>query len=462
MLMGCFSVVLLLLQPAYAQAGWSDPYSLYQSDYSVTHPIAVSDVNGIIHVFWTESDANDAIIPTVFHTDLKALHWSTPVSILVSPGGGSIIGFTAVADREGGIHAIWQTADHSLYYASVEAAKAGDPNSWTAPLMLGTSFAFPGITADMSTGIYVAYPSDSTDAVNILASKDNGHTWDAPLLVARSSAPHAGIDYSNVIVGPEGNLYVAWSEFRLPDGWPPIGVFFASSTDNGLSWSSPVQLAGEGYDLINLAVNQNGEVFALWNGMISVGGRFISISDDRGQTWGEPIAVVAAGLGGTSGYPHLVFDSLNTGHMITALDWQGGIQYLKQDQDSWTTGLEISSSIDYASYAIPSLEFPWLCITQGNMLHVVYEAGMQEIFYQQMLLDTPSIQSPPIIPNPTPGFESITVITPSPVMDVVSYPEFDDEGMVMSSISQPINLAALCVLGLIVSVYLVKRWRYSR
>lgn len=457
-----FLIGVFLSPPAFAQSGQSDPYSLYKSDFSVANPIIVADVHGGLHVFWIENDLNEAIIPAVFHAALVDSEWSTPVSILVSPAGGTIVGFNAVADRHGGIHAIWYGPNHTLYYSSVDASKASDPRSWSVPVVIASSFTFPGITTDTSGKIYVVYPEQSADAIYIISSIDGGHFWDVPSLVSRSSAPNGGINYTNVVVDLDGNLHVAWSEFKLPNGWPPLGVFVASSTDNGLTWSSPVQLAGEGYDQVNLAVNQIGEVYAFWNGMIGVGGRYISTSLDRGQTWSEPYEVIPQGIGGTSGYPHVVFDSLNKGHMITSLDWQGGIQYLRQDSIAWTAGSEISSKIDYTSYSILSLEMPWLCITQGNILHIVYEAGMEEIFYQQIILEAPTIQPRPFIPAPTVSIDVLPDKTSSPLVDDLPYPNIDDEGMVGSSISQPINLAALCVLGLIFSVYLGKKLRQSR
>jgi len=462
MLVVCVTVGLSLLQPAYAQSVWSDPYPLYQSDYLVIHPIIVADVTGTLHVFWIENDIANAIIPAVFHTVMVDSKWSTPVSIILSTSGDPITGFRVIADRNGSIHAIWHGSNHNLFYSSVEAAKAGDPRSWTTPVILGTTFTYPGITTDKNNAIIVAYPADAADGIYVIASRDSGHTWDVPLLVARASVPDSGVDYTSIVVDTEGNLHVAWSEFRLPDGWPPTGVFVTSSKDNGLSWTSPVQLAGEGYDQINLAVNQNGVVYAFWNGMIGLGGRYISTSLDRGQTWSEPVSVVPLGIGGTSGYPHVVFDSLDRGHLITSLDWHGGIQYIQQDSYAWTPGVEISSSIDYRSYAYTSLEFPWLCITQGNILHVVYEAGLEDIFYQQAILDAPTTQSVPFIPVSTADIEPLSEHTPLSPMDANSYPDINDEGMVTSSISQPLNLAALCVLGLIMSAYLAKKWRQLR
>jgi hypothetical protein len=445
-----------------AQSGWSDPYLLYQSNYLVVDPIAVTDVFGTVHVFWTESDVNDALIPAVFHTALIDSEWSTPVSILVSPAGGVISGFKVVADHNAKIHAIWQGANNSLYYSSVDCVTASDSISWTTPIVLGSSFTFPGITTDMEHGVFVVYPDESTASLYMITSSDGGNTWGVPRFISSSNLSDVGVNYTNVVVDADGTFYVAWSEFEIPAGWPPVGVFVSSSIDDGLTWRTPVQLAGEGSDQINLAVDQDGEAFAFWNGMIGVGGRYISKSIDRGQTWSEPLAVVPPGLGGTSGYPHVVFDSLKNGHMITTLDWQGGIQYLQQNGLSWSTGLGISSAIDYASYAISSLELPWLCITHGNLLHVVYEVGFKDIYYQQYTIDAPTIPTSAYATPPAENIETLTEKTPSSLVADITHTDVNQDGMVASSISQPINLAVFCVLGLILFVYLSKKWRQSR
>ena len=152
---------------------------------------------------------------------------------------------------------------------------------------------------------------DPKDRSNILFSKsiDRGITWSKPKRI--NSVSGDCLDDDNTVegavpsVGPNGEIYVAWSG--------PDGLVFNRSFDGGKSWEKEeIKIANHigGWNLdipgiyrangmpvtkCDLSVGPHrGRIYVNW-----AGGRngfdntdiFLAYSDDRGDTWSEPIRV---------------------------------------------------------------------------------------------------------------------------------------------------------------------------
>lgn len=149
-----------------------------------------------------------------------------------------------------------QTWDGSIY--GVSRSNNGDP---ATAIGLNGWWYVNKIRGDYGQGI--AY------------SKDQGQTWKE---VAIASVPstvfgildknHLWID--NSVLSPhEGNLYCAWTNF-VDDDPDTNQVEISRSTDQGLTWSSPLTLSTGVAALklnhgVNLQTGPNGEVYAAWS-----------------------------------------------------------------------------------------------------------------------------------------------------------------------------------------------------
>jgi hypothetical protein len=137
---------------------------------------------------------------------------------------------------------------------------------------------------------------------------DGGMSWSAP--VAIDLAPPNGLDQSGeVLVLPEGTLLAIFSriEFDLSDFTVTGTLLAARSSDQGLTWTSPVAVASEpleefadpetGQELSNqdlvihsAAVAPDGTVYIAWDHDSSPTSGAIEIarSKDGGLTWSGP------------------------------------------------------------------------------------------------------------------------------------------------------------------------------
>lgn len=91
-------------------------------------------------------------------------------------------------------------------------------------------------------------------AIKTMRSTDHGATWAAPVLVAAEqpvgthdpltgAAVRDGSDLPSIAVGPDGHVHIAWQDSRFSSGQRD-GIAFSSSSDNGATWSAPVEVNG--------------------------------------------------------------------------------------------------------------------------------------------------------------------------------------------------------------------------
>jgi hypothetical protein len=97
-------------------------------------------------------------------------------------------------------------------------------------------------------------------------------------------------------VGPGCVLYVAWQDYRNDDGgfYDDYDIYFASSTNGGLSWRHPnikVSTGTMGMDQRNptLAVSPDGDIYLAWQDRRTLQHDiYFASSRDGGSTWTDP------------------------------------------------------------------------------------------------------------------------------------------------------------------------------
>jgi hypothetical protein len=105
-------------------------------------------------------------------------------------------------------------------------------------------------------------------------------------------------DAAQIAFGPEGNIYVAWEDWRHAEG----SVYFTRSTDGGATFAPEYRVdpsdsvSSEGAVLVRfpcLAVDGTGLVYVAWISWDEggIGRVFCSRSADEGMTFEEPVIV---------------------------------------------------------------------------------------------------------------------------------------------------------------------------
>jgi hypothetical protein len=392
------------------QGGWSQPFILFEGNGSIDAPVVTADPSGLVHIAWRYTEQPESEtgqgrnMELLYYTQWKAGAWTTPVDIVAAAAARAP---SLTVDAQGFLHLLWHGDGGLLKYSSARAGEAVSANAWTRPLDVEVTNIHGQILADGSGKIYMVYPGLGNSGPYLQYSTDNGQNWSFPVLISRASRADASVDYVRVAVSETGVIHVVWTEFQLPGGWPPLGVFYARSTDGGSSWSLPVEIAGDGYDQINVTTVGENEIHVAWNGMVGVGGRYHRWSTNGGITWSNVDTITQEG--GTEGAPQLVVDSAGTVHLLTT--YNACAWYSSWNENRWNDLECIASPEARASNYI---EQPALAVSEGNRLHAVFWDNRQRLWYT-----TKQTNAPFVAPAPFPTEATMITATPTSAMSEV-------------------------------------------
>jgi len=375
---------------------WSIPARLYETNGAIHTPIVISDPSGDLHVFWSEPSPDDPDV--IMYTRWDGNYWSSPVDIISK---NTTRKPSAAVDNSGTIHLIW--TDNHLNYSQANVYEAASARSWSEPQILADSNITAHIISDHDGRLHIGYPGTNNQGIFYMSSNDGGATWSSPINIAYTSRDDASADFVRLALDDSGRIHAVWSEFKLPDGWPPLGVFYANSSDGGQTWYPSMKIAGADYDQININTLGENEIYLAWNGMVGVGGRYYKFSKNGGRDWSGMTEIIPRGIGGTSGFPQLSLDSSGELHFLT--DYASCAQYSSNSDNHWSEPECISGDEAMASGWI---EEPVLKVTMGNQVHAVFWDDRKRLWHTWKHVNAPAL---------------LTEVIPTPITQETSIPE---------------------------------------
>jgi hypothetical protein len=223
-------------------------------------------------------------------------------------------------------------------------------------------------------------------------SSDGGETFSDPINLSNTVAGagkgrltrdfwHNGS--LDIVLGPEGNLYAAWTEYEG-------ALRFSRSTDGGESFSDPILISGGDANPArapSLAAGGRGAVHLAWtHGEDPSAGIHFATSTDHGESFGAPQTV--AGDNGHAEGPKIAVDEKGSVHLVYA-ESPGGpferydVRYtrLKDGEDSFDEPRTIAEP----SQQWASMNFPGLSLDGEGNPYVIWELFPEPISYPQGL-----------------------------------------------------------------------------
>lgn len=475
-LMLAWGLVLLLGPTVEAQgdnSGWSQPVILFQKEGSISNPTLAADQTGAAHLFWSfesgvlgtkdgetqaksaEGEAaplEDSQGQLLYYARWANGEWTSPVDIVAAPRAAMP---SAVIDRSGEDHLVW-LGPHGLTYGRAPASKAGSAKMWSRQMAIDLMQASAQITTDGTGQLHVAYPGHDTTGVYYTSSRDGGVTWSSPRNVAEPSRKSKQAGGENTAA-----------------------------------------------DYVHLAVGPDGTIHVVWTEFFyprswPPAGVFYSRSVDGGRSWSTPFEI--AGVNHLQ--PNIVVVGTNTVHVV----WNGAViiggRYHRWSNDGGQTWSETQAivppkkggmegapqlAVDSAGtlhvlttysgcawytffqnqkWAEPTciageqarasryIEEPALTITGGNRLIAVFWDDRKRLWYTTKETDAPVISPNPFltaVPTATPE----PLVTPTPIPTRTPAPRSsssqDSEATLRLQVSPGPPLAA----GLIPTAFLV-------
>jgi hypothetical protein len=393
-----------LAQPVSAQFGinsWSPAEIVFDAPGSwINWPKAVADPAGNIHAFWEYSDVTpqSGLEQTpyyVYYSRWDGNNWTNAVDILVAPEGADQAApvLSAAIDPQGYLNVIWNGG--ALYFSRAYALTADDVRTWSEPTKIA-EFSFQSDIQVRDDGtLFVLYPLSGKD-IYLIRSQDSGISWSVPVNVSNVSSDRF-TSWAKLAIDDQGILHAVWENQPIPGAYPPAGVFYAQSQDEGDTWTEPVELAGVDAGQPNLAVDNKSNIYVVWNGDATLRGRYFSASLDQGRTWSEPVDLMeGAGQKGLNGPAVLAFDSLGVLQMAISdnTNFLNGPLYANLRNNVWSYLTDISPGGRSAySESIAGT------IRLGNQLVVLIPQNFSRILFTSLNLDAPAIQAE-VLPQP--------------------------------------------------------------
>jgi hypothetical protein len=440
---GCISLTLVLMLVALAAPGaaaaaanvWTTPVTLFQTTGYASDPVLVPDSSGDVHlIFWTTpvKTFNSFSPGVLMYARLHNGDWSTPVDVLAAPDGAQLKQPAATIDDAGFLHVVFVAgAGGQVYYSRAHASQAAQSGAWTRPALVSLSpasngaFAVPVAIAASDGVLHFVYTSRD-GKVLYRHSDDRGVTWSSAVTLADDTASGGAADDPRIMADTTGRVFVGWSQFQLPAGWPSTGTYMVASRDTATSWSQELRVSGGNHALMNLASSATGQLYRLWLATADIGEVTGQFSNDGGETWSRPESVAPSLKGGFTGFPPMAYDSAGVLHITPSASGpaKNGIYHLTWNGQSWSPPTFISKGAVGKS----SVEEPAMAISRGNQIHVVYEDDFERIWYTSQLASAPQAlpEALPPVPVatavPTPRAAALPTVQPTPVVAPLNTP----------------------------------------
>lgn len=435
---------------------WANPILLFESNGEIYTPIVLADVYGYVHVLWLYNNPDQYVqgnsIKQIYYAQWDGNTWSAPVDIIANPHINSI---SAAVDNKGFLHLVWLGLGSNYYYSRSVITDSTRPKNWSVPKILAQGNPTGHLYSGPKGRLYLAYPGTGTSGAYYIYSDDGGASWTSPQNIVKPQSGNSSLGYTFLTISGNKTIHVVWTEFQLPQGWPPKGVYYLHSTDDGRTWSQAVQIAGEGYDQINIAARDDGTVHLCWNGMVGVDGRYHSWSTDDGMSWSTTQAIVPSGA--TSGPPQLIIDQTGVLHLLTTF---AGVWYGTWSNQSWSPLQNIAEAeTNRTSY----IEEAVMTLSGGNQLHAVYWADRKRLWYTSRLISAPSIPTQ-VFQTETPVPKLTDQVTPPIKATELPTVQFNSSmaGNEETNTVTPgffILLGAVPPIGLILALWFLKHFR---
>lgn len=275
---------------------WAPPERVSPVAQSANSAVVAMDDTGRAHLVWVQPLEQSAIGASILYSswDSAAANQSQlpDNSTVIFPGNpNQIIRQPAVlADaRAQLLHLVWSGAEQGeIQYSRAPLERAGSPNEWFAAQTLSTSpyATWPHLAQDANGKLYVVYAVAVNEerGIYLTQSTDSGQTWSDPQRVVNpATSGLQSVDHPALAASPDGALHLTWVETAPSGNGLPQGIFYASSTDGGQTWSSPAVLTGPGYDLPELWVS--GAQLHLF---------YAQISAENGIIWQRQLSLAGA------------------------------------------------------------------------------------------------------------------------------------------------------------------------
>lgn len=368
--------IIIFSLPHYTQT-WSALKRLTWTSGSSMLPDIDTDPFGTIHLVWNENISDKG---EIFYKKSSNSGTTWSVSKRLTWNSGHSYSPSIATAQGGWIHVAWEDdspGSNEIFYK--RSTDGGDTWSTLERLTWNTgNSGGSSITTDSSTGVHLAWHDATSGNSEILykRSTDGGTTW---TLLRRLTWNTGRSEFPCIAIDAGNNIYVVWCD----DTPGNAEIFYKKSTDNGMSWSTPMRLTWNSELSMhpNLVFDSGSRIHLVWwdatPGQPEI---FYKNSSDSGATWSGLTRM--SWNTGNSSVPSIVYASGSGIHVAWSDDTPGNYEILyKRSSDSGATW----SGITRVTWNSGDSVNPVIAPDPSSQIHVVWwdtTPGQPEIFYK--------------------------------------------------------------------------------
>ncbi len=256
-------------------------------------------------------------------------------------------------------------------------------DTWSESKRISSGYK-ASISLSNSGNVNVVYPRCCPWDLFHISSSDNGTTWRSPVQITNSSFLTPSLD-PKICIDNSGNMNVAWNKGNQQDVWE---VYFSHSSDSGFNWSVSIGISNKpNYHSNDSSITclASGSIYLVWQQNLPQNAMqvFFSQSDDYGVTWTIPKDVSPGD--NHSEHPFITCDGSSTIY----LTWSNNYHYTEKlnvflsfstdNGATWRTPVNVSNTANADS------KYPVMAIDNKGYIYIAWMekvSGNWEIYFK--------------------------------------------------------------------------------
>lgn len=330
---------------------WSYPTALAENIVGINDVSLAADPQGSYHAVWSQykQDPSSGTLSAIHYASVDGQSWSESQAV-IGALPGKVKNLMPFIDKQGRLLLFWiGGSSRQVYFSKANARTARNKAEWFEPIQLpapshGVDSLDVFIAEDGTLFAAYTIPLNEHRGVYLTQSVDQGNTWAEPTLVF--GAVKAGWDMVSrpQLTGTGSNsLHMLWTQYTLPGGDGPIGLYYSRSSDNGKTWSEAQETAKASVQWSEIISVDNQVIHRIWeeksNNRPTL---WFEISRDNGLTWQQLNNI--SNLGMSNGISKLVRDANGSLHLLELVKETHGVMgnvFLQEwfwKGEGWTAG----------------------------------------------------------------------------------------------------------------------------
>lgn len=339
-------------------ATWTSPLAISASNLNIRLPEIAIDSVGVRTVVWAGENGGSTVIEASSSPDGQS--WSAPAIISGTDATAPQISIDSADVR----YVVWQALP--AVYNEVHGSSSPDGLAWGASIRISdtlTESTAPQVEFLPNGDIVVIWSAGTT--IQSSLSTDIGLTWGA---ITDLAAVGPAVGQPKLAVSAAGRVAAIW--YSTDPGGDQIAQ--TASSPDGQTWISAVDISATGgsAELFDIGFAPDGTVHAIWD-RYDLGGNSIvqaAHSNDNGVTWSTPLDLSATGQNGTDA--RIAIDSASN---VTVLWSQDDLVTFPVIQFTTSTdGGATFVSAATVSVGGQGAASPWLAVSASDVVTTVW------------------------------------------------------------------------------------------